>query len=586
MNDLSTEQRRILTRSIQLVEACPGAGKTRAVIERFKQSSRAHARKGIALVSFTNVASDTALSRCLDEPSLFKPPHFIGTFDTFIHRYILTPALAPGLEKAPTYLSSWSDLQHDNQHILGVTGYPGRGISINNFVKRVDGQIVLNEEGLGDGDRRYLDNIRVSNVSDYTSLLARCTTKINQHNERGVYDSDTARHEALSILETGVVGAKLALRFSEVIVDEFQDCSDVEHAILAKLKEAGIHILAVADPDQAIFEFRNASPQAYQNFKATLNQNEIIQFKDNYRSSQPICDFISSLRPSTDTRIESKLSSEHGENCAPSIYILSAARQGDARNKAIYLMQENGLSENDLMVLGRTKSDAKSLAGDKSRKTQSTKLVVRILMVLHVIKDSSVSSREKMKLLRSVEKSLLEMFNWPDGIDTGSTEDMYNAIGRSSLWTRRIVARVGRAKNVIWASKDDCIRAVREILNQEYADINIPLASTINRRTQLTQEDWNKCREHFSETTCGSVLKWSSIHGAKGAEYPGVLLYAPADDVLQNWIDSVNTEERRILYVAASRAQKILMIQVQRTRQTQVVSAFSAAGLPYELIRC
>lgn len=586
MNNLSTEQRKILTQSIQLVEACPGAGKTRAVIERFKQSAGSHARKGVALVSFTNVASDTALSRCLDEPSLFKPPHFIGTFDTFIHRYILTPAIAPSLGKAPTYLSSWSDLQYDNQHILAVAGYSGRGISINNFVKHIDGQIVLNEEGLGDADRRYLDSIRESSTSDYTSLLTRCITKINQHNARGIYDSDTARQKALSLLEDGVIGAKLALRFSEVIVDEFQDCSDVEHAILTKLKDAGIHVLAVADPDQAIFEFRNASPQAYQNFKAILNQNEIIHFKDNYRSSQPICDLVSSLRPSTTVPIESKLTGEYAGSSAANIYILSASRQEDAKNRAIALMKEIGLSAKDLMVLGRAKNDAKSLAGDKSRKTQSAKLVVKILMVLHVIKDGSVGSREKMKLLRSVEKSLLEMFSWPEDVDTTSTEDMYDAIKKSPLWTRRIIARIGRKQDVIWESKDECIRIVREVLNQEFGDIDLPLASTINRRTSLSQVDWDNCREHFVETVQSQSLKWSSVHGAKGAEYPGVLIYAPADDVLQDWMNSSDTEERRILYVAASRAQKVLMIQVQRKREAKILSAFDAAELPYELIRC
>jgi DNA helicase-2/ATP-dependent DNA helicase PcrA len=586
VNDLSTEQRRILAKSIQLVEACPGAGKTRAVIERFKQSAKAHSRKGVALVSFTNIASDTAVSRCLDEPSLFKPPHFIGTFDTFVHRYILTPVLAASLGKAPTYLSSWSDLQHDNQYIQGARGYSGQGISIDNFVKRVGGQVVLNEEGLGDGDKRYLNNMRSASVSDYNALLARCITKINQHNERGVYDSDTARHKALSLLESGVIGAKLALRFSEVIVDEFQDCSDIEHAILAKLKEAGIHILAVADADQAIFEFRNASPQAYQDFRATLDQREIIQFKDNYRSSQPICDLISSLRPSTDIRIESKLSIEDAATCAPSVYILSANRREDARNKAIALMQEQDLSIDDLMVLGRVKSDAKSLAGDKSRKTQSAKLVVRILMALHIIKDGSIGSREKMKLLRSVEKTLLELFAWPAEVDTTSTEAMYEAIGKSPLWTRRIVARVGRAKDSLWSSKDDCLQIVRHILDEEYGKIDMRLVSTINRRTQLTQDDWDKCREHFNETTGGGALRWSSIHGVKGAEYPGVLIYAPSENALRSWSNSTNTEERRIFYVAASRAQKILMIHIQRTREAELTSAFTTSGIPYVLTRC
>jgi len=586
MVDLSTEQSNILRPNIQLVEACPGAGKTKAVIERFKQSSKAHERRGVALLSFTNIASDTALSRCLDEPSLFKPPHFIGTLDTFVHRYIVTPAITSTLGKTPTYLSSWRDFPYDIQHVLHDARYQGQGFSIDNFTISPDGIISLNEAGLRGREKRYLDQIKTNNRSHYDDLISRCISKIKQHNDRGIFDSDTARHKALLILESDEIASKIALRFSEIIVDEFQDCSAMEHAILVKLRNAGIRVLAVADPDQAIFEFRNASPQAYQDFRATLDQGEIIRFKDNYRSSQPICDLVSSLRPSTDIRIESKLSIKDRANCAPSVYILSAARREDARHKAIALMQEHGLAESDLMVLGRAKSDAKSLAGDRSSKVQSIKLVVRILMVLYVIKDGSIDSREKMKLLRSAERTLLELFRWPADVDTNSTEAMYEAIGKSPLWTRRIVSRVGQAKDALWSSRVECQQIVRDILTEECASIDIPFVSSINMRTPFTKEDWDKCREHFNETVGSNALKWSSIHGAKGAEYPGVLIYAPADDALESWSNSTNTEERRILYVAASRAQNILMIHIQQARETQIKSAFVESGLPYELIRC
>lgn len=586
MSNLSTEQSEILRPGIQLVEACPGAGKTRAVIERFKQSAKAHARKGVALVSFTNIASDTALSRCLGDASLFKPPHFIGTFDTFLHRYILTPSITPIIGRAPTYLSSWRDFQYDNQHILRVASYPGKGISIDSFIKTVGGEIVINEDGLKDEDRRYLDNIKLSNIGDYGGLLSRCINKINQYNNNGVYDSDTARYKALSLLESEEVVAKLALRFNEIIVDEFQDCSAIEHAILAKFKQAGIHILVVADADQAIFEFRNASPQTYQDYRATLDQDKIIQFKDNYRSSQPICDIVSSLRPSTNILIESKISQEDAANCASNIYVLSATSLSQARVRAVELIRQCGLNNDDLMVLGRTKSDARDLAGDRSSNTKSAKLVVRILMTLHIIKDGSISTREKMRSLRSVERSLLDLFNWPNGVDISSTANMYEAIGKTPLWTRRVISRIGQAGDNLWSSKDECLQIVRSILTEEYNTIDIPRVSTINRRAQLTQDDWVKCRQHFHEATANGTLKWSSIHGAKGAEYQGVLIYAPSDIVIQNWSNDINTEERRVFYVAASRARKILMIHIQRRREAELTGALMALGIPHDLHRC
>src|SRR3954447_9040351 len=70
------------------VEACPGAGKTRAIVGRFLRGVQAQPRKGVALVSFTNAAVDEARVRSMQAGAVIEAPHFIGTFDSFINRLI------------------------------------------------------------------------------------------------------------------------------------------------------------------------------------------------------------------------------------------------------------------------------------------------------------------------------------------------------------------------------------------------------------------------------------------------------------------------------------------------------------------
>ena len=60
------------------------------------------------------------------------------------------------------------------------------------------------------------------------------------------------------------------MRFQELIVDEFQDCDETEYHLLARLKHAGIHVVVVADPDQAIYEFRQTSTGLYEAFRGRL----------------------------------------------------------------------------------------------------------------------------------------------------------------------------------------------------------------------------------------------------------------------------------------------------------------------------
>src|SRR5262245_52092121 len=77
-----------------LVEACPGAGKTQCIVERFVQRPGADARRGVALLSFTNAAINEARVRCAERSDLLAAPNFVGTIDSFINRYIVSPVYA------------------------------------------------------------------------------------------------------------------------------------------------------------------------------------------------------------------------------------------------------------------------------------------------------------------------------------------------------------------------------------------------------------------------------------------------------------------------------------------------------------
>src|SRR6266536_104875 len=75
------------------VQACPGAGKTRVIVERHLTRPVTGARRGRALVSFTNVACAEIVQRCTDsgQDDLLRFPHFVGTVDTFLWRYLVRP---------------------------------------------------------------------------------------------------------------------------------------------------------------------------------------------------------------------------------------------------------------------------------------------------------------------------------------------------------------------------------------------------------------------------------------------------------------------------------------------------------------
>ncbi|WP_167739905.1 3'-5' exonuclease, partial [Streptomyces griseofuscus] len=85
-------------------------------------------------------------------------------------------------------------------------------------------------------------------------------------------------------------------------------------------------------------------------------------------------------------------------------------------------------------------------------------------------------------------------------------------------------------------------------------------------------------------------IKPTTVHGVKGMEFPGVVLVLPdrlrvdpvtGRTVLDDWEGAHNTEARRVLYVAGSRAQELLVCALHRKHTSRVAAILDVKGVPY-----
>ncbi|KOT38581.1 hypothetical protein ADK47_16105 [Streptomyces rimosus subsp. rimosus] len=117
--------------------------------------------------------------------------------------------------------------------------------------------------------------------------------------EQGYFTGHEARVLALWNLRNPEASAGLLAplrsRFAEVVVDEAQDCSAADLAILQLLHDAGLPLVLVGDPDQAIYAWRGAEPQALGAFAARLTPTP-HRLTGNWRSSPVICRLAATLR--------------------------------------------------------------------------------------------------------------------------------------------------------------------------------------------------------------------------------------------------------------------------------------------------
>jgi hypothetical protein len=136
MTRLTDEQRTFANHlSGAFVEACPGAGKTRTIVQRIARiAATLPPRRGLAVLSFTNSAIEEFVSQChahgLD--GALRHPGFVGTFDSFLRQFFFSPSGIDGVTLRPVVVDSWETLGVDVR-LRGANMFHGDGVSLDLF---------------------------------------------------------------------------------------------------------------------------------------------------------------------------------------------------------------------------------------------------------------------------------------------------------------------------------------------------------------------------------------------------------------------------------------------------------------------
>lgn len=570
-SDLSDEQKSALELNVRLVEACPGAGKTRAIVQRYKARAD-ESDRGVALLSFTNAAIDEATARSSDRPDLLRAPHFVGTFDTFLHRYIVTPNESAALMKAPTYLQSWSELPSPLRTLRA--GEVWQRVSLASFSHASDGEIRLLVGGL-----KGKEKLAYESLGDTAQqlLVQSGAGKIRSFNAGGLYDSDSARWKALEILRgesRGILLARLSNRFSDVIVDEFQDCAALEHELLAILRDAGIRVTVVADPDQAIFAFRQAEPQLYSDYRASIDAADIVILATNYRSTPAICALVDTLSSSEILMIPGI---EHEASTLPPVYLLGGTVE-KIRARYLELAEEWNIPLGERVALAHRTNDARALAAGGKKAPDSESHTAELLRNLAILR-SSGSALIRRRALGSIERLFVGEFDWSAEQQKVDSAQKLELLGKDRLWVRLIVGEL-LATAAMWSSADVTGSTIRSVLSKHFAGLPIAIEGQLGRRfakpNTALWDYWNDAGAGRDQTV---EVSWSTIHASKGREYDAVLLKVPEATVITSWLAGDVSEERRVFYVGASRARRLLVLAVSTKRHKEVKGQLEGLGL-------
>ncbi|MBI4702778.1 MAG: ATP-dependent helicase [Deltaproteobacteria bacterium] len=560
------------------VFACPGSGKTRVVAQRFVRLATGRTgRAGVAVLSFSNVAAAEVTRRCQvrGAPGIAGSPNFVGTFDAFICRYFVSPFGGPWFDGRPHIVDSWSRL---GVEVRPRAARAPEGLTLDELVIAPDGRTSL------DIDRRVGRGIRAQVAGNKDAWERAAQQRRDGLLRAGYMSCADARHCALVRMRHPSEGPGLAralkARFEEIIVDEAQDCNDDDLQVIRWLRDAGIRLVVVGDPDQAIYEFRDARPAS---FRELAHEMEVRPLTGNFRSTRRICAVAATAR--TGATPDRALGSRADED-APVVLLPYEGRAVPKEVGECFSAQCSrlGIPLANAVVLAHGATHARHAAGLASQEESTTGGRAGSLVHAAAELKAERDPRRRLAALDAAERVLLHRLALDS--EEQHPEVVAEKKGIDLRWLRRAALGLLSRLPEPPACKEAVsawVEAAQALLGATQAPPGHswvrPPGSVLPRPSR-----WEGCKP-----VTASGLPALTVHRAKGMEFEAVLFvippnsaHSPSADLLREWQARTDSEQKRVAYVGLTRAKRLLVIAVPVTLAGHLADILARGGADFE----
>jgi len=428
---------------------------------------------------------------------------------------------------------------------------------------------------------------------------------------------------------------KWRLQFPYIFVDEYQDVNYSQYNLLKLLMANETNLCVIGDPDQAIYGFRGSDVSYFQRFMTDFVDARCIFLTQNYRSTETILSVSEQIISSHSLQRNRKrlFSGIKGPSQIHIIETDSAKAEATMIVKTIeqsmgglshYSLDSNwvdstvqaeDLGFSDFAVLYRTHDIGQSLAEAfersgipyhmASKKKQSLRIQSMISILRLISGDCRVIDIDPLLLLLDhtlKEKRRITICQWLEDnvIQPFNVEQLINlSCDKLSSKNRQLCEKLIQIGNqLIHTLKNKNIaQSIQSILQLNvYKDISLNDQSYFDRMTELALHTGQEYSQFFSQVSLFKdidvipehVEKVSlmTVHAAKGLEFPVIFIAGCEDNIFpfasfdQSQTPQQIDEERRLFYVAVTRAQKMLYCSYAKTRmsfgqkRTQTISRF------------
>lgn len=390
-------------------------------------------------------------------------------------------------------------------------------------------------------------------------------------------------------------------KFRYILIDEFQDINQVQYDVIRMLAAPENNLFIVGDDDQSIYRFRGARPDIMLGFKKDYPDTKEILLDVNYRSTKAIVNGAARVIRHNVNRYPKQIitTNEQGET----VHIQEVRHPIEESKYVVSQIQEakkRGIPSSEIAVLFRTNVEARALAETFMEYNMPFRMKERMPNLYEHFIAQDLTTYLKMALGDRSRKSFLAIMNRPNryiGRDSvEGTTISFESLRKFYCDKDWMLDRIDQLEVDFRILKNmapyGAIQYIRKHIGydeflKEYAafrKINMEDLKEVLREIEErakafpTIEEWFTHIEEYSEElkrqsqqkeTDPEAITFMTMHGSKGLEFDLVFIIG-ANETITPYKKAETKEEveeeRRMFYVAMTRARKKLIISYTKER--------------------
>jgi DNA helicase-2/ATP-dependent DNA helicase PcrA len=595
-----------------LVLAGAGSGKTRVLTTRIAWLIKSGfvAPGGVLAVTFTNKAAREMQTRLAAMLPVSPRGLWIGTFHGLSNRLLRAHYQEARLPREFQIL--------DTQDQLSAVKRLMRALNVDEdrFPPRELQYFIMGqkEEGIRARDVIAGDEHARRQAELYAAYDEQCQRE-------GVVDFAELLLRSYELLKNNqILREHYQQRFRFILVDEFQDTNRLQYRWLKLFAGADTSLFAVGDDDQSIYAFRGANVGNLAEFEKEYSKGKVIRLEQNYRSQGNILDAANALISNNRNRLGKNLWTSAGQGDPLRVFEgESDADEARFITDEVAALKREGTRLVDVAVLYRSNAQSRVI----EHALFGAGIAYRVYGGLRFFERAEI--KHALAYLRLVatptdDNAFLRVVNFPPrGIGTRTVEQLQDTAKQKGI---------SLMESLEFSPKGSQFKKLIEEIRQETENLSLPetiehvvarsglvehykaeregqerlenLSELVNAAAGFTEEERSsESGEETSPLTAflthaaleagehqaaegQDALQLMTVHSAKGLEFDAVFLSGLEEGLFPHEQSAMEKdgleEERRLAYVAITRARKRLYLSFAQTRMLHGQTRYSLAS--------